>query len=402
LDKISGKIADEITKIKNSPDSDRQSYARIATFINKKFKVKLIPKEVRDFWRSQFYEKPKGKEGFLRGIEKRELISLRKQQTFFEIVGNAILTATKALEADYKIPEPKRSKGKTREEMNLMISDVHAGLTVDAEESGGLGSFNVKVLLGEMGFYKASLDRIFNIHFKETIYDVCNIYLVGDLIEGKILRESQLRTTDLAVVEQIMLVVDELTKIVAWIATKFPMVNVYSVCGNHSRLTKKTAVLSPFDHLDYLIAQWMKQRLEGFRNVKFNISKSWWMLIERMGCKLYMEHGDDFFSWLGIPFYGIKRGKGNIREVLREYLDEKGRPVDFDYFLVAHIHQPSEFSKIITNGGWTGGTEYSLKRLKTGSPASQKVFSIHPRFKKTWSRDIMLKDTTKQRVKIYS
>jgi hypothetical protein len=333
----------------------------------------------------------------------KELKRLMRKNTLYEVIGEQLIEATKAIPAG---PIPKKirvSKSDFREEeMCMLFGDCHVGLTVDSTESGGLGSYNVNVFRKEMEFMKESQAKVFALH-DNVPYNTMNIFMLGDLIENRIMRESQLRLTGVNVVQQVMEAVNEISLWLAWVAQRFNQVNVYGVVGNHGRLTQKIGVLAPTDSMDYLVYKWLEERLRNYKNVKFNISESWWMAIERMNVKFYMEHGEEFRSWIGIPFYGLKRGKANMRELLRQYLDEKGRQVDFDYFLVGHIHTPSEFQGVLTNGAFPGGDEYSLKRLKLGELPSQTMFSIHPKFKKTWTRHIALKDPNKQpKVRFYN
>lgn len=331
----------------------------------------------------------------------KELKKLMRKNTLYEVIGEQLIEATKEIPAG-PIPKKIRVSEVKEEEMCMLFGDCHIGLTVDSKESGGLGSYNANVFRREMEFMRESQAKIFTLH-NNIPYNTMNIFMLGDLIENRIMREAQLRLTGMNVVQQILEAVNEISLWLAWVARQFNSVNVYGVVGNHGRLTEKIGVLSPTDSFDYLVYKWLEERLKEHKNVKFNISESWWMAIERMGVKFYMEHGEEFRSWIGIPFYGLKRGKANMRELLRQYLDEKGRQVDFDYFLVGHIHTTSEFQGVLTNGSFPGGDEYSLKRLKMGDLPSQTMFSIHPKFKKTWTRQIALKDPSKQpKVKFYN
>jgi len=333
----------------------------------------------------------------------KELKKLMRKNTLYEVIGGQLIEATKAIPAG---PTPKKIRVSKKEfgeeEMCMLFGDCHIGLTVDSTESGGLGSYNVNIFRKEMEFMKESQAKVFALH-SNVPYNTMNIFMLGDIIENRIMREAQLRLTGINLVQQVLEAVNTISLWLAWVAQQFNQVNVYGVVGNHGRLTQKIGVLAPTDSMDYLVYKWLEERLKEYKNVKFNISESWWMAIERMGVRFYMEHGEEFRSWIGIPFYGLKRGKANMRELLRQYLDEKGRHVDFDYFLVGHIHQPCEFQGIIANGSFPGGDEYSLKRLKMGELPSQTMFSIHPKFKKTWVRQIALKDPSKQpKVKFYN
>ena len=324
-------------------------------------------------------------------ISQKEFQALKQKQTLFEIIGDQILSAVKKLPTS-KIQKVPIFTGKPEdeEEMGLMLSDSHIGLLVESKDSGGLGAYNVKVFLERLEFLKISLAKIFSIHFRNTPYKVINIFFIGDIIENMVLRASQMRLTDLKVVEQVILATDKFSELLSWLSTIFPEVRIHCVVGNHGRIIKDIGQFAPTDSFDYLIYKIMEQRLSDHKNIYFNISESWWMIVERMGKRFYMEHGDDFRSWIGIPFYGITRGKANIRDLLHQYLTEKGVEANFDYFRIGHIHEASDFSEVMTNGAFPGGSEYSLKKLKRGGAAVQRCFSIHPDFGVTWKRNLIL------------
>ena len=336
-------------------------------------------------------------------IIQKEFKALKQKRTLYEIVGEQILSAVEKLPTGKPEKIPIFSKeDEDEEEMALLISDSHIGLLVEAKDSGGLGEYNVQIFERRLEFFKKSLAKIFAIHFRKTPYRIMNIFFLGDMIENMVLRPSQMRLTDLKIVEQIILAVDKFSYLMAWLAGIFEEVRIHCVVGNHPRPTKEIGQYAPTDNFDYLVYKIMAERLGSYGNVHFNISESWWMTVERMGIRFYVEHGEEFRSWLGIPFYGLKRGKANIRDLFHQYLDEKGRPADFDYFLIGHIHQHSKFNDIISNGAFVGGSEYSLKRLKIGNPASQFCFSIHPDFGITWQRELVLDDPQrKPKVKYY-
>jgi len=301
-------------------------------------------------------------------------------------------------------PKPQEidiNKKKDREEMNIVVSDVHGGAKICPEETGGLGEYNWKKFLEEMEYFKRSLHSIFEIHFQSVPYETCNVFGVGDLIENVLLRASQLRTSEIGLVKQVMGVMEEMTKFIYWLAQIFPNVNVYAVAGNHGRMSKDIGYASPQDSFEYLIWHWVKERLKGCSNVKINVSDSWFMLVERMGWTFYIEHGEAFFSWLGIPFYGQQRGKMRIREMMMNYVSEHtGQTVMPHYFIFGHSHIPAYWEGIIANGAWTGVSEFSGKVLKKGTAPSQTLFSLHPKQGITFVREINLEPLRTRKINV--
>lgn len=321
-----------------------------------------------------------------------ELKKIHKRQTFYEAVGQTILEAIPIFPSSCAVPVQIKDGPQDEEEMFLLLSDLHLGLLVDSEQTGGLGAYNFEIFEKRLTFLKKSITKIIRIHSHNTPYNVLNVLLLGDMVEGMVLRESQARLTDLPFVRQILHAWDCLADLLSWLASIIPSIRVHCVVGNHTRLGPKIGQFAPTDNFDYLLYKMLEQRLGTHANIHFNISESWWMLIERMDWRFYLEHGESFRSWLGIPFYALQRGEGNIRKLLKQYLDEACKRADFDYFIIGHIHIPSEFGYIISNGSFVGGSEFSLKNLKQGNPASQVIFGVHPQFGITWKRTLVLED----------
>jgi len=155
--------------------------------------------------------------------------------------------------------------------------------------------------------------------------------------------------------------------------------------GNHGRIGMK-GENDPMDNLDFLVYKWIEERMANYQNVEVNVAETWWMVVERMNTRFALIHGDDIRNWMTIPFYGAERSEARMQRLLR---------INFNYYLIGHHHQSAEFSNIIMNGTWVGGSELSLKSMQLGGLPTQRLFSIHPNFGITWSRDIRLVDPSK-------
>jgi len=325
-------------------------------------------------------------------LDLAELAALKKRKTLFEIIGENILRAVQAIPPPKTLPPEKLlfNKKHETEEMALMFSDSQIGQLVDQQESGGLGAYSIDIFLERLEFLKVSLKKIFEIHLDNTPYPVFNIFFLGDIVEGSTIFPGQERQTDMHVVEQVMFAVDKIAEFVAWVAALFPWkVECFCVVGNHGRVGKK-GEQSPLNNFDLLTYAFMKERLQKFSNVEVHISKSWWMLVERMKHSFLLVHGDDIRAWMGIPYYGIERSESRYQKML-------GRTGEgFHYFCCGHHHQEAAIkSRIFANGSWVGGSEFSIKTLQAASAPTQLLFSVHPVFGVTWERNIQLQDPAK-------
>ncbi len=325
-------------------------------------------------------------------IDLAEFAALKKRRTLFEIIGENILRAVQSFPPPKSPPTEKLlfSKKHESEEMVLMFSDSQIGQLVDQQESGGLGAFNIDIFLERLEFLKVSLKKIFEIHLDNTPYPVFNIFFLGDIVEGSTIFPGQERQTDMYVIEQVMFAVDKIAEFVAWVAALYPWkVKCFCVVGNHGRVGKK-GEQSPLNNFDTLVYAYVSEKLKNYPSVEFHISKSWWMLVERMEHSFFLVHGDDIRAWMGIPYYGIERSESRYQKMI-------GRAGEgFHYFCCGHHHQEAAIkSRIFVNGSWVGGSEFSIKTLQAAGAPTQLLFSVHPVFGVTWERNIQLQDPAK-------
>ena len=201
-------------------------------------------------------------------------------------------------------------------------------------------------------------------------------------------------------------------------------VELWCIYGNHGRAAK---IGTENDHVnwDYVIYKIMERQFSRMPNIKFHIPKSKIEIAEIFNSKFLLMHGDGIKSWAGIPWYGLHRAESRLRnlvdltkdkgklldEIKRQYpeaLKDDAKDIDvmkilniayqycqtFDYMMLGHFHQPGEIEthggKIIMNGCFAGGDNYSIKQLLTSSTPAQLFFGVHPKRKITWRYNIEL------------
>jgi len=324
-------------------------------------------------------------------MERRELRKLRAKKTFFEVVGEEVISAIEALPPPPK-PQAEHLNLKQRfepEESVTLFSDSQIGQKVDVGESGGLGGYNIDIFFERLDFFKASQKKIFEIQHANTPCPVHNVFFLGDIVDGTTIFKGQQRQTDLQVIAQVQMAVQSLAQYISWLSGLYPWtINVYGVIGNHGRVGDKgeESPLANFDHLIYwMLIKW----LETHDNVHIYPSESWYQIVERMGWAFLLVHGDDCRSWAGIPFYGLqpKANQG------------------YNYMCVGHHHREAELEDyILMNSNWVGGSELSMKRMQAAGAPTQTMFGIHPDYGVTWKRNIKLippKQRRAKRVKVY-
>ena len=341
-------------------------------------------------------EKEQKKESASERLDRNMLVqkikALSTKQTFFEVVGQAVLDAVREI-GDLPSPKPVPLPPKAKpghEDAVLLISDVQAGQRVDNRESGGLGHFNLEVLQQEILYLQGAIDRIRQHHLDcRTLH----VAFLGDIVEGVAIFPGQMRQVDLGVVRQVMFSVEHFARFLHFLASRFPEVRCYGVVGNHGRVGGRPGEFSPLDNFDYLVYRWLEERLRPVRHVTWDIAESWWKIATVQGWRFLLNHGEDTGpAWAGIPFYGASRMKARYRETIRTACRVTGlTEEDFDYICIGHHHEAANFLSIFMNGNWPGGSEFSLKRLQMGSIPVQWMFGVHRDHGVTWQRAVNLR-----------
>ena len=328
-------------------------------------------------------------------LERNREVRTSANATFFELVGQKIIAAIGRLPAMPPIAAIRPAKtALDDEEMVLLISDVQAGLVVDARESGGLGNFNHAILLKELAYLQESILRIAQYHPNAKRLHVA---FLGDIVEGEDIYGGQLREIDHTVIQQTLLCVEHFAQFLRVLSAKFP-ITCYGVVGNHGRIGRK-GEHSPMSNFDYLIYRIMAERLSRFPRIRWIVPESWWQIAEILGWRFLLVHGDDVpsGSYGGIPFYGVARHKFRYRELFKVTSRMDADAVsDFDFLCIGHHSEAANFLNVLMNGSWPGGTEFSLKRLQLSAIPTQKLFGVHQRHGVTWVRDLHLRPLVQQ------
>ena len=311
---------------------------------------------------------------------------LSARQTLWEVIGQKVVTAVSSMDRQLPVIKPPVIKLPSKmheEEAVLVISDVQAGLTTSAKETGGLGEFNTAILMKQIDYLGDAIESIMKYHVNVKNL---NIWFNGDIVEGETIFKGQQREIDMNLVEQIMFCTENFSRLITRLSARFEKVKCTGTVGNHGRLGEK-GVHSPMSNFDYLTYKWLEERTRPLTNVTWSIPDTWWLINEVLGWRFLQVHGDDTgqSTW-GIPFYGMSRHSNRYQEMLR-----LARVKGFDYIILGHHSVEAQFQNVISAGSWPGGTEFSIKGMQAAGVPSAPLFAVDQRFGKTWRRDIQLR-----------
>ena len=316
---------------------------------------------------------------------------LREERSSVKILADAMTAAVRALPAVKIKPMPRReARDLDAEDVVLFISDVHIGSLLSAEHTGGLGAYSFPIFEERMNRYRDAVRACLRYHPNRL--PCCYLVLGGDLVDGSTIFRGHGRQIDLVTVKQVTVAYEYFSHLIADLLELFDEVRVVSVPGNHGRIGMK-GENAPHDNLDWLAAWFMAERFRDEPRVKFHNPETWWALLEVRGWRFLVAHGDDVKAWGSIPFYGVKRWKGGMREMFRETFNRRsGEQATFDYVLLAHHHEIADFSGCFMNGNWPGASEFSLKAMQAGGSAYQWMLGVHSTKGVSWSRRLFLTD----------
>lgn len=351
------------------------TWPEVAEFMNKEFREdetqyydsSAYRKRYKNF--SDAYEELFSKENFsneqLIDIEekKRELekakIKLRderidyqkslredaRRESFIELVERAIADNIEPLQ--YR-PSPIID---SNEDMIVCLSDLHAGIEVQ----NWWNTYNTNVLKTRLHKYLDEIQSIQDLHQCK----VCNLVLCGDQISGLIHQNLRLQNNE-NVIKQLKIAVTYIGEFIDILRCWFECVNVYSVSGNHSRLSPNKEEHLKGEELDEMIPFCLRLQFADSDNVHI--------------CDGMAEHIDSTIAAFRTRgkklFYVVHGDKDTPNNVVQNLTLMSG--VKPDGIIMGHRHHnafDNEHNvKIVQCGSVVGTDEHCVDRRISGRP----------------------------------
>ncbi len=258
----------------------------------------------------------------------------------------------------------------------LMFSDCQIGEKVQKKETG-YQDYNPKIFEKELERLYEGLVDITEIHRHAYKVDKLHIFGLGDYVEGtgNIYRGQGSRIVTDVVEQALDWGVPAISNFFRSVARHYDEVIVNSVVGNHGRLRKKGEDLH-YANWDYVTMRMVKEVLKDVPNIKMNVDKAWWKIVNVQGWKFYMEHGDAIQKYMRLPWYGIARADGDTTMMLQ------AMNKTYDYYCIGHFHEPFTWDRPkgqrICNGTFATGNAFAMHQLKTTVRPTQMFFLVHP------------------------
>lgn len=265
----------------------------------------------------------------------------------------AFLNGLQGLLAAHPLPRALPYRGKkakrTQRLLNLMLSDLHYGSDITAEETGDLyGPTEEARRTAAVVTTAADWKRQYR--GETTLY----VHLLGDIIEGK-LHDVEAAAP---LTEQFQRALWNLGQALRFLASEFQAVHVSAVPGNHGRHKIRhpdRAVNQKWDSIENMLYSALKMHVQAAcPNVTFDIPLTPYYTYNAFDRKGWMTHGDTVLN-VGYPNKAI-----NIDSLQKQVLQINAGEIGHgrapcDLFGAGHVHIPSatripSSAVIITNG----------------------------------------------------
>lgn len=262
----------------------------------------------------------------------------------------------------------------------LHLSDVHYGETIALDEMDGVNRFDSEIARLRLGrFFSKSADLMTE-HWSGAPPDEIILCLGGDLISGDIHPELA-QTNDPSVPATVREVGEHIAGGIELLRAQVNVpVRVYSVPGNHGRLTiKPQSKGRAAGSLDLLATDFAEAALRGAREgVSFYRTSSPDALFSVYGWHWLLNHGDTMggrgggTGFIG-PMASIIKGHRKLVDTAWR----SGRAVHF--ILTGHWHTTGKSAFGWANGSVCGYSEYGRDLRCDPEPARQNYLVVHPR-----------------------
>lgn len=243
---------------------------------------------------------------------------------------------------DVKITPSKKLKAvKSKDQVHVvaMLNDVHYGLIVDAEENGGLNSYDFKEAGRRTALFVKEIAE-YKVHKRGQV-EKLHLIINGDLLEG-VLRGGQGNEQHL-LTHQINGALHILTHAIEYLSKEFNEIELHCIAGNHDRMVHKNMGQRPtaeiWDSYANIVYYALSAVFKPNKSVTFNIPKTPYGFVNLPGGRLMYLHGDGIWN-RQIGSVGKTINVANMNTAIREFnsgeVAKGNEPVKM--VLVGHTH----------------------------------------------------------------
>ncbi len=286
---------------------------------------------------------------------------------------------------------------KGRAVIGCLVSDIHDGEVIDADEIQGVNEFNPDICAARLDRYFYAATVIGSRWAEDCKVEGALLALAGDMISGDIHEELRI-TNAMTSHDQVRHVVGLLDAGLNRLLEAYLKVHVVGVPGNHGRSTiKPTAKLYAALSYDMLVLSMLSDRFAKDSRVTFQFGKSKDQITPVFGRTVLTTHFDKIGTRGGQGFAGpmlpIIRG---AKKIIEQQGSVDRRP---DLIQGGHYHSTGNPYlgplPILANGSVVGVSEYADDLRVAVEPPQQWLYLLHDKW---WLRErqpVILTDLAK-------
>lgn len=255
----------------------------------------------------------------------------------------------------------------------LLLSDLHWGEVVRAEEIGGVNSYDLATARRRLQTVIEKTIVLLRDHVRGD-YPGLVLALGGDLISGCIHDELE-QTNDGTVIEQLIDLFEHMGAAIRALLDEFGRLYIACVPGNHGRQNRKwQAKRKTALSYEWLLYQFLMRTFADDDRISWNVPSGPDADWEMCGTRYRLTHGDSFKGGDGIigPIGPVTRGtlkRGQMAAAM-------GQP--FDILCMGHWHTLRWGQRWIMNGSLIGFNEFAMSFNADPEPPQQALWLTAP------------------------
>lgn len=229
-------------------------------------------------------------------------------------------------------------------------------------------SYDIKTLSKRVEQMTGKVLELTNIQRAHHPVRECVVMLGGDMVEGIGIFPGQAFEVEAHLFKQLFEVVRIIENTIRTFAQNFETVTVICEFGNHGRLGRKGDMPSG-DNIDRMSYQIAKRNCQELKNVKWQMSESWYQIFAIGNYNVLLVHGDEIGSF------------GSILRKVSAWSTGVVEPFDDCY--MGHFHTPTSLTmanggRVFVTGSPESHNEYARTFIAAVGKPSQRLHFVDP------------------------
>lgn len=277
--------------------------------------------------------------------------------------------------------------GSIAEDAVLLLSDMQIGRKnsfLNPETNQLELTYNFDIMVKQANRLVESIWQIVSLLKSGYQINKLWIFSLGDIVDNDFIFKGQPFFLDMNTGDQLWQGTAVVADMFKSFLKIFKEVEIVAVPGNHGRHTARREASPAIRNFDYHFYRILELIFKGEERIKFDISPDYFYYPKIYDWSYMIHHGDDVYSWMGLPYYGIVRKSKARQNEFRYYVECIG------HFHTSMVIPTSSKSYTIVNGGWIPKDNHAWQEFGVLSKPEQTFFGVSPKRPRTWSFDLDL------------